>query len=92
MFRQNTKALAGGGMITVTAVRVSPDMSFAKVYLSLFGVDDKKITLKGIQEKGWEIRKNLGTQIRHQMRSIPELSFYIDDSLDKAARIDELLK
>ena len=79
-------------MITVTAVRISPDLSFAKIYLSLFGVKDREGLLKLIKVNQSEIRKHLGQRIKKQVRIIPELNFYIDDTMDYADRINELLK
>lgn len=82
----------GSALITVTAVRISPDLSFAKIYLSLFGTKDREALLTLIKEHRSEIRKNLGQRIKKQVRIIPELNFYIDDTMDYAERINELLK
>ena len=90
-FQRNGTSFAKGGMITVTVVRVSPDLGVAKVYLSIFAVDDKEAVLKEIKGRDWEVRKYLASQ-RPEMRVVPELHFYIDDSLDHIERIDELLK
>ena len=79
-------------MITVTQVRVSPDLGVAKVYLSLFAVKDKEAVLQQIKTKTIEIRKGLGEMIKKQVRVIPNLMFFLDDSLDYAEHIDELLK
>lgn len=93
IFQRETRALFGSPiMITVTQTRVSPDLSVAKVYLSLFPVSDKSEWLDRIREKRFEIRHQLGNRIRNQARIVPELVFYIDDSLDYADRINELLK
>ena len=79
-------------MITVTIVRISPDLGVARVYLSIFPVipDEKPLVL--IQDKVHEIRHFLGNQVRHQLRVVPELTFFIDDSLDYIEKIDGLLK
>jgi ribosome-binding factor A len=90
-FQRNGTSFAKGGMITVTAVRVSPDLGVAKIYLSIFAVDDKEAVLKEIKTRDWEVRKHLASE-RPEMRVVPELHFYIDDSLDHIERIDELLK
>lgn len=79
-------------LITVTKVRVSPDLSIARVYVSLFAVKDREALLKKIKEDAKEIRKTLAETIRNQVRVVPNLEFFIDDSLDYAERIDELLK
>ena len=92
IFQRETKIIFGKALITVTQVRVSPDLSVAKVYVSLFNVPDTKVLLKLIQEHTKEIRMKLSDRIKKQVRIIPNLVFYLDDSLDYAMRIDELLK
>ena len=79
-------------MITVTVVRVSPDLSLAKVYLSIFPHAPNEDLLTPVNEHGKMIRNSLANIIRHQVRVIPELAFYIDDSMDYVEKIDQLLK
>ena len=79
-------------MITVTKVQVTRDLAISRVYLSLFGTDDKKALLEKIREHKNEIKYKLGNRIRNQLRSVPELEFYEDDSLDYIDNIDRLLK
>jgi ribosome-binding factor A len=81
-----------GNMITVTKVHISPDLFLAKVYLSLYGKTEKQELLAAIKEHRKEIRLKLGNRIHNQVRSIPELDFFIDDSLDYIENIDNLLK
>ena len=92
IFQLEVAHLTPGVMVTVTKVHVTPDLSLARVYLSLFPTKDKEELIKKINTAGKEIRGLLGRRIRHQVRSIPELRFYLDDSLDYIERIDELLK
>lgn len=92
IFQFDTKGKFGSIMITVTQVRVSPDLGVAKIYVSLFPVKEKDKMLELIKKNTSEIRGLLGKRIRHQARVIPELVFYLDDSLDYAERINELLK
>ncbi len=92
IFQKGTTGLFRGKMITVTTVRVSPDLSNAKVYLSLFPVDDKKEFIDYINGIEGQIRFDLGKRVRHQLRKVPELTFFIDDSLDYIDNIDNLLK
>jgi ribosome-binding factor A len=92
IFQRETRMIFGAALITVTQVRVSPDLSVAKVYVSLFNVPDTKVLLKQIQENTKEIRMKLSERIKKQVRIIPNLVFFQDDSLDYAMRIDELLK
>lgn len=84
--------LLPGGLITVTGVRVSPDLGLAKVYVSLFPVKDKKAALERIKDHAHHLRGALGRRVGKQMRVVPELNFYLDDSLDKQEEIDRLLK
>lgn len=92
IFQRETRMLFGNALITVTQVRVSPDLGVAKVYVSLFNVPDNKALLASIKEHTKEIRSKLSDRIKKQVRVIPNLAFFHDDSLDYAMRIDELLK
>ena len=92
IFQRETRLLFGNALITVTQVRVSPDLGVAKVYVSLFNVPDNAALLKLIQTHTKEIRMKLANRIKKQVRIIPNLVFFHDDSLDYAMRIDELLK
>jgi ribosome-binding factor A len=83
--------LFGSKMITVTVVRVTPDLGLAKIYLSVFSPGDDSDPISGIQEHIGKIKNELGKRIRHQLRSMPELQFYLDDSLDYVDNIDSLL-
>ena len=92
IFRARGSAISGGAMITVTGVRISPDLSFAKVYLSIFPSPKTGEILDNISASAKQIRGELGRRVSKQLRIVPELAFYIDDSLDYIERIDELLK
>ncbi|HEY8400454.1 MAG TPA: 30S ribosome-binding factor RbfA [Cytophagaceae bacterium] len=90
LFQRDAKSMFQGTFITVTTVRMSPDLSVAKVYLSFLMAKDKKEVLEKIKAESKVIRKMLGEKIRNQVRIIPELIFYIDDNVDYAARIDQI--
>ena len=90
IFLHDTKGLFGNAFITVTIVRVSPDLGIAKVYLSFMLVEDKKSMLDMIIKQTKPIRKMLGNRIGKQARIIPALMFYIDDSVDYANRMNEI--
>ena len=81
-----------GVLVSVTRVRVSPDVSICTAYLSIFPSEKAEELLKNIQANDKAIRFDLGRRVRNQLRIIPELRFFIDDSLDYIDRIDELLK
>lgn len=80
------------GLTTVTQVRVSPDLSHAKVYLSVFKAQSPDKVIEKINNATPEIRLKLGNKVRHQLRIVPNLDFYLDDSLDYFEKIDNLLK
>ena len=92
IFREKGTAMFGGTMITVTGVRISPDLSFAKVYLSIFPSSKTEEVLNIIGDSVKQIRGELGRRVSKQLRIVPELAFYIDDSLDYIEYIDGLLK
>lgn len=92
IFRGESRNLFGGAFITVTQARVSPDLGLAKVYLSIMATKDRDAIFKLVEEQKPAIRKRLGNLVGKQLRIVPELMFYIDDSLDYAMKIEELLK
>lgn len=92
MFQRECKEYALGAMLSVTAVRVSPDLSYARVYLSIFPSGQTEKVMESIEEHNKNIRFLLGKKIGKQTRIVPELKFFVDDSLDYIDKIDELLK
>ena len=91
IFQVELRHLTRGAMVTVTKVHITPDLAIAKVYLSLFAANDKESLMKSIVKHASEIRGKLGNCIRHQLRAVPELHFYEDDSLDYIENIENLL-
>ena len=91
IFQQQTRA-THGVMISVTRTKISPDLSICTAYLSVFPSEKGEEILTNINANSKQIRYELGTCVRNQMRIIPELRFFIDDSLDYIEHIDELLK
>lgn len=92
LFQRQSSAWFGGLFITVTQVRMAPDLGLAKVYLSFMAVQDKKAALEAVRSEGWRVRKALADLIGKQVRIIPELNFYLDDSLDYYEAVDQALK
>lgn len=92
VFQQEGNTLAQGIIITVTEVKMSPDLGVAKIYLSLFPPTEREKHIKKINDSKRSIRGKLGAKLKNQLRVVPELIFYVDDTLDRAAKIDELLK
>ncbi len=91
IFQLDMRHITQGSMITVTKVKVTPDLSLAKVYLSLFATPDKNALLHIVKKHTKEIRGKLGNRVKNQLRVVPELNFYLDDSLDYIENIDQLL-
>lgn len=91
MFQREGKSKYGGAMITVTKVTVTKDLSLARVFLSLFATKNKQALLETIRMNAGETRYNLGKRIKNQVRHIPELEFFEDDSLDYIEKIEGLL-
>ena len=90
ILRQQT-AKTNGILVSVSAVRVSPDLCIARAYLSIFPSDKAKEILENINRSARTIRYELGQKVRFQLRKIPELAFHLDDSLDYIENIDHLL-
>lgn len=80
-----------GTIVSVSIVRISPDLSIAKVYLSVFPSEKAQATIESVNTSAREIRYELAQKVRFQLRKIPELRFYLDDSLDYIEKIDNLL-
>lgn len=92
MFRQK-QAAYHKSLITVTIVRVSPDLSVAKIYLSIFSPSFKNtLVLEEVKEHSKSLRSELAKKLRYQLMKMPEFVFYLDDSLDYAENIEKLLK
>lgn len=91
IFQSQTRAMHGV-MVSVTRVRVSPDLSICTAYLSIFPSDKGEEIIENIRKNEKTVRYDLGQRVRNQLRIIPELRFFIDDSLDYIEHIDELLK
>ena len=91
MFQQQTRQTRGV-LVSVSACRISPDMSICRVYLSVFPSEQAEQIVRNVNDNQKSVRFELGNRMRHQLRIIPELKFFEDDSLDYADHIDELLK
>lgn len=92
IFLLDKRSIIENAFITILEVRMSPDLSVAKVYLSMSLVKDKQAVLDKINEHKSEIRKALGERIRNQARIVPQLIFYIDEVEENAERIESLIK
>ncbi len=92
IIRSKGMATYGGAMVTVSGVKMSPDLSLAKVYVSIFPSSKAEAVMARLEEDNRRLRGELGRLVAKQLRIVPELAFYLDDSLDYVEHIDELLK
>jgi ribosome-binding factor A len=92
IFLKRGNEFGHGKLVSITRVRISPDLSFAKVYISIFPATNQEEVLKSLQEHSSKIRFDLGHKVRTQLRIVPDIAFHIDDSLDYIDKIDKLLK
>lgn len=92
IFRRLGLNMMNGGMVSISSVKVTPDLLEARIYLSLFQVKDNDETMKTIEDRAWEIKKHLTEKVKHQLRRMPVLHFYKDDTLDHVFKMEELFK
>lgn len=92
IFRRLNLAMIDGGMVSISSVKVTPDLLEARIYLSIFQVKDQKAVMKTIENRAWEIKKELADKMKHQLRRIPVLHFYLDDTLDYVFKMEEIFK
>ena len=92
IFQRMGLNMIDGGMVSVSSVKITPDLLEARIYLSLFQVKDKEAVMKKIEDRAWEIKKELASRVRTQLRSIPVLKFFHDDTLDHVFKMEELFK
>jgi ribosome-binding factor A len=86
-----------GAMVSVSSVKITPDLLEARIYLSIFKTSeaapaDKKTILKKLDDRQWEVKKELSAKVKHQLRRIPELKFFLDDTLDQVFKMEELFR
>ena len=92
IFQRLGLSMVNGGMVSVSSVKITPDLLEARVYLSFFQVKDVEAAMKKIDDRAWEIKKELVTRVKHQLRRIPEIRYFNDDTLDSVFKMEELLK
>jgi ribosome-binding factor A len=92
IFRRLGLGMIDRGMVSIASVKVTPDLLEARIYLSLFQVKEPTAVMKTIEARAWEIKKELADRVKHQLRRIPVLHFYLDDTLDYVFKMEEILK
>ncbi|MFY0607549.1 MAG: 30S ribosome-binding factor RbfA [Cyclobacteriaceae bacterium] len=91
IFQRDTRHYFGNGLVTITAVEMSPDLGLAKTYLSVFPIKETETVFKNLEDKKKEVRRLLGNKIGKQVRIVPELVFYHDDTEERASHMDKLI-
>lgn len=92
IFQRMGLNMVNGGMVSISSVKITPDLLEARVYLSFFQVADPQAALSMIRDKGWEIKKELGNRVRQQLRRVPEIKYFRDETLDHVFKMEELFK
>ncbi len=92
IFRRLGLSMMEGGLVSLTAVKLTPDLLEARVYLSLFQVKDSAAVMKSVENRGWEIKRELADRVKHQLRRIPILQYIHDDTLEHADRMEALFR
>jgi len=92
IFQKLSLSMIDGGMVSISSIKITPDLLEARIYLSFFQVKDVKAALKKIEDRHHDIKKELAAKVRHQLRNIPVLKFYQDDTLDHVFKMEELFK
>ena len=92
IFQRLDLTMIDGGMVSISSVKISPDLLQAKIYLSFFPVKNAENSMKHIEEKSWEVKRQLALRVKLQLRRIPVLHFFIDDTLDYAFKMEEIFK
>jgi ribosome-binding factor A len=92
IFQRLGLSMMDGGMVSISSVKITPDLFEARVQLSMYHVRDAGSVMKKIEERSWEIKKELVSRVKHQLRSMPQLSYYLDDTLDYVDKMEEVFK
>src|SRR5688572_5333140 len=90
IFQRLGLSFINGGMVSVSSVKVTPDLLEVRIYVSIYNAPDKKEVLKKIEDRQWEIKKELAARVKHQLRRIPELKIFLDDTLDHVFKMEEI--
>ncbi len=92
IFRRLGLSMYEGGLVSIASVKITPDLFQARVYLSLFKINDPDAFMKKLEDRAWEVKKELTARVRHQLRSMPELTYYKDDTLEHVDKIEGIFR
>lgn len=92
IFRRIGLSMVDGALVSIASVKITPDLLEARIYLSVFQAKDNAAVLKKVEEKAFEIKREIAAKLKHQLRRIPEIKYYLDDTLDHVFKMEELFK
>ncbi|XVJ66656.1 MAG: ribosome-binding factor A [Lacibacter sp.] len=92
IFTRLSLNIVDGGLVSIASVKVTPDLLEARIYLSVFQAQNKQDVLRKIEDRSHEIKKELAAKLKHQLRRIPEIKYFLDDTLDHVFKMEELFK
>ncbi|MBY0476480.1 MAG: 30S ribosome-binding factor RbfA [Chitinophagaceae bacterium] len=92
IFRKMGLSMVDGGLVSISSVKITPDLLEARIYLSVFQAKDNTEVLKKIEERSSEIKRELASKLKQQLRRIPEFKYFLDDTLDQVFKMEELFK
>jgi len=92
IFQRLGLGMIDGGLVSLTGVKLTPDLLEARIYLSFFQVKDAAAAMKKIEERSWEIKRELASRVKHQLRRIPLLQYFSDDTLEHASKMEEIFR
>ena len=92
IFTRLSLNIVDGGLVSIASVKVTPDLLEARIYLSVFQAQNKQDVLRKIEDRSHEIKRELAAKLKHQLRRIPEIKYFIDDTLDHVFKMEELFK
>lgn len=92
IFQRLGLSMIDGGMVSLSSVKITPDLFEARIYLSFFQVKDVPAAMKKIEDRSWEIKKELVSRVKSQLRSMPQLTFFVDDTLEQVFKMEEVFK
>jgi len=92
IFQRLGLGMIDGGLVSLTGVKLTPDLLEARIYLSFFQAKDAAAAMKKIEERSWEIKRELASRVKHQLRRIPLLQYFSDDTLEHASKMEEIFR
>jgi ribosome-binding factor A len=92
IFTKLSLNIVDGGLVSIASVKITPDLLEARIYLSVFQAKDKNTVLQKVEDRAHEIKRELASRVKHQLRRMPEMKYFLDDTLDHVFKMEELFK